>query len=61
MEEEATVVCIGEIKARPQDQVEEIIVMEETETENVSMDMLEVSEGVEASENEFFDLQSLRN
>lgn len=61
MEEEASVVCVREIKATPQDHVEEIVVVAETETEKVSVDMLEVFEGVEALENEFLDLQTLGN
>lgn len=61
MEEEASVVCVREIKATPQDHVEEIVVVAETETEKVSVEMLEVFEGVEALENEFLDLQTLGN
>lgn len=61
MEEEASVVCVREIKATPQDHVEKIVVVAETETEKVSVEMLEVFEGVEALENEFLDLQTLGN
>lgn len=54
-----SILRIREIKAMPQDHVEDIIVVAETDAKNVSVDMLELLEGAEALEYELLDLQTL--